>query len=63
MFSCEYQKIYKKTYFEQLLWKAAFLESVLWERFSDQNLAKGTIDDLLCERLLKLVKIESKSFL
>ena len=25
---------------------------------SDLNLAKGTIDDLLCERLLKLVKIE-----
>ena len=24
----------------------------------DLNLAKGTIDDLLCERLLKLVKIE-----
>ena len=33
------------------------MESVLWERFSDQNLAKETIDDLLCERLLKLVKL------
>ena len=36
---------------------------VLWERFSDQNFAKGTIDDLLRERLLKLVKIEQKCFL
>ena len=33
------------------------MESVLWVRFSDQNLAKETIDDLLCERLLKLVKL------
>ena len=39
--------IYKKTYFEVHLRKCAFLESVLWERFSYHNLAKGTIDDLL----------------
>ena len=32
------------------------------ELFSDQNLAKGTIDDLLCESLHKLVKIGQKCF-
>ena len=42
---------------------AAFLGSVLSESFSDQNLAKGTIDDLLRERLLKLAKIEQECFL
>ena len=31
--------------------------------FLDQNLAKETFDDLLCERLLKLIKIEQKCFL
>ena len=49
---------YKKTYFEEHLQKAAFLQSVLSECFSVQNLARGTINDLLCERLLKLVKTE-----
>ena len=42
---------------------AALLESVLWERFSDQNLVKGTTDVLLCEGFLKLVNIEQKYFL
>ena len=31
--------------------------------FSDQNLAKGIFDELLYERLLKLVMIEQKCFL
>ena len=38
-------------------WKV-FCENI----FSDQNLAKGIFDDLLYERLLKLVKIEQKCF-
>ena len=49
MFSCEYREIWKESYFEEHLWTAAFLESVLWERFQDQNLAKETTDDLLCQ--------------
>ena len=61
--SCEYWEIYKKTYFEEHLRMAALLESVLWERFSDQNLVKGTTDVLLCEGFLKLVNIEQKYFL
>ena len=55
-------KCIRRPIFEELLRKAAFLE-VLWERFSDQKLPKGTIDDILYERLLKLVKIEQKYFL
>ena len=39
-------------------WKA-FCENI----FLDRNLAKGIFDDLLYERLLKLVKIEQKCFL
>ena len=39
-------------------WKV-FCENI----FSDWNLAKQNFDDLLYERLLKLVKIEQKCFL
>ena len=41
----------------------ACLKSVLLEPFLDQNLEKGTTDDLLCEGSLKLVKIGQKCFL
>ena len=42
---------------------AVFLENVLTEYFSDQNLAKGTFNDLQFVILLRLVKIEQKYLL
>ena len=49
---------------EDLFWRTLVNGCIVGKCFvrkffrSDLNLAKGTIDDLLCERLLKLVKIE-----
>ena len=57
IFSCKYREINKKIYLEELFGKC-FMRTFFR---SDLNLAKGTVHDLLCERFLKLVKMNKNA--